>query len=63
MRNKGSCKFDPYWKIERWNAKLMCWQVVQISYPTLESARLHVEVGHGKYRITECTENGFTILP
>ena len=63
MRNKGSCKFDPYWKIERWNAKMMCWQVVQISYPTLESARFHVEAGQWKYRITECTENGFTILP
>lgn len=63
MRNKGSCKFTPYWKIERWSAKMMCWQVIQISYQTLEAARLHAEAGRGKYRITECTENGFTILP
>jgi hypothetical protein len=41
----------------------MCWQVIQVTYPTLEMAKLHVEVGQGKYRITECTEKGFRILP
>jgi len=62
MRIKGSCKFNPYWKAERWNERLSCWQVVMKAYDTLELAQLHVKISPGKYRITEATEKGYRIL-
>jgi len=39
MRTKGSCRFDPYYKVEWYDPTALCWRVIQKAHPTEKQAR------------------------
>jgi hypothetical protein len=39
MRTKGSCRFEPYYKVEWYNHTAFCWHVIQKAYPSEQKAR------------------------
>ena len=56
MRTKGSCKFDPYFKLEFWNPRAVAWSPMQRQFATEFDAMAAVK--RGKFRIMTVTETG-----
>ncbi len=56
MRTKGSCRFEPYYKIQFRN-QFLAWQDIQQSYDTQEAARLDFPQDK-QCRVMEITEHG-----
>lgn len=59
MRTKGSCRFEPYFKVEVWHPLLLCWRPVPKSWPTAVQAERNKP--EGKTRVMKITENGIQI--
>jgi hypothetical protein len=57
MRNKGSCRFEPYYKIQTWEAASLAWRDIQRAYPTAEAAQQGYPVG-ARCRLMRITEAG-----
>lgn len=58
MRTKGSCRFEPYFKVEVWDKALMCWKPIQKSHQSKEAAESSAPSGN--FRILAITENGIS---
>lgn len=58
MRTKGSCRFEPYFKIEIWNRLMHCWNPIQRSYPTQDDAIKAAPAGLS--RVQKITMDGVT---
>jgi hypothetical protein len=56
MRTKGSCRFEPYYKAQRFDEKQLAWRDVQKQFATHDEAR--AAFGKGKWRVMEITMNG-----
>jgi hypothetical protein len=57
-RVPGSCRFEPYYKAEVWDPKMMTWRVIQKSCASEAAARGLVSSGRG--RVVTVTEKGKT---
>ena len=57
MRTKGSCRFDPFYKIEIYSETIFAWKVRQKAYPTKDSA-LADSPSEGQVRILEVSMEG-----
>jgi hypothetical protein len=57
-RVRGSCRFAPYFKIQRWNAAALAWKDVQRSHATAQEARNAAP--SGRFRLVTVTEDGRT---
>lgn len=57
-RRAGSCRFEPYYKAEAWDPKMMTWRVIQKSCASEAEARGLVTAGRG--RVVTVTERGKT---
>jgi hypothetical protein len=62
MRTKGSARFAPYYKVQRWEERTLSWRDVQRSHPTPEAARAAYPPG-ARCRVMEVTEQGRRPLP
>jgi hypothetical protein len=60
MRTKGSCRFEAYYKLEKWDSRRMCWKAIQRPYKTAQEARDTLTPVEA-YRLLEVTESGYTI--
>jgi hypothetical protein len=56
MRTKGSCRFEAYFKLEKWDDRLLVWKPIQKAFPTIQLAK--DARPKGKTRIMECSETG-----
>lgn len=65
MRTKGSSRFDPYYKIDRYDPVLCVWRPVGGAYPSVELAQRAIRVydDGARYRLLEVTMHGKTLLP
>lgn len=59
MRTKGSCRFEPYCKVQTWDGRAAAWVDVQKAHPTEEAARKATPRGR-RARIVTVTEQGRT---
>jgi len=60
MRTKGSCQFDTYYKIEKWDARFLVWTPIQKPFATCNDAVKFAETKtKDKTRIMEVTTNGY----
>jgi hypothetical protein len=60
-RTAGSCRFDPYYKLEWYDPRIGAWRPLQRSFATFaeaEAARTKSKV----WRIFEVTENGRAVV-
>lgn len=57
MRTKGSCRFEPYYKVQVWDARKVAWMDIQKAHPTPEEARGAAKPGQ-RARIMTVTERG-----
>jgi hypothetical protein len=57
MRTKGSARFAPYYKVQRWEARTLSWRDIQRSYPTVAAARAAFPPGE-RCRVMEVSEQG-----
>lgn len=57
-RRPGSVRFDPYFKVQRWEPRSAVWIDVQRAYPTEDDARRAAGLLAGRTRIMEIDENG-----
>lgn len=65
MRTKGSARFEPYYKIDRYDPVMGCWRPVGGAFPSIEAAQRAVRVmdDGARYRLLEVTMHGKTLLP
>jgi hypothetical protein len=56
-RKPGSCRFSPYYKLERFDKNLYVWKPIQVRYYTLEDALKNTEA-NGEWRVYQVTETG-----
>lgn len=56
-RNRGSCRFDTYFKVQFWNAPSMAWKDVQKAHPTVAEA-FNAAPANVPFRIVTVSENG-----
>ena len=61
MRAKGSCRFEPYYKVEWYDKIALCWRVIQKAHPTEAKARESFLNGK-QCRIQQVTERGRNTL-
>lgn len=65
-RTVGSVRFDPYWKVQTWEARSLSWKDIQLAHHDLESAWRIADVEAtrtGKTtRLMEITPSGRTPL-
>jgi hypothetical protein len=62
MRRKGSARFDPYYKLDRYDPVSLCWRPVGKAYPTLDDVRRAVRAldDENRYRALHVTIHGKT---
>tara|TARA_R110000868_G_scaffold278748_2_gene538864 strand:- start:1422 stop:1613 length:192 start_codon:yes stop_codon:yes gene_type:complete len=60
MRTKGSCQFDPYYKVERYDERIGAWRPIQKTFPSADLAN-HFALGYAKARIMRFSEKGVEI--
>jgi hypothetical protein len=60
MRTSGSCRFEPFYKVEVWTPHLCAWKVIQKAFKTEQSARQSFPK-EGKSRVVKVTEAGYEI--
>ena len=59
MRTKGSCKFEPYYKVEKYNELICAWNPIQKVFPSKEQAEHFASTkGYTKTRVLKFTEKG-----
>lgn len=65
MRRKGSARFEPYYKLDRYDPVMCVWRPVGGTFPSEEDARRAMRVydDGARYRILEVTMHGKTLLP
>lgn len=56
-RRAGSVRFDPYYKLQRWDGRSAAWRDVQKAHVTAEQAK-DTATEPGRYRVMEVTEEG-----
>jgi len=61
MRNKGSCRFLPYYKLEWFDASICVWRPIQKSFATIEMAKAAQE-SEKHWRVIERSEKGTRVL-
>jgi hypothetical protein len=61
MRKRGSCRFEPYFKVQWFHPLAMAWRDVQRTYPTEDEAR-EAFLPSRDCRVMRITENGRTPL-
>jgi hypothetical protein len=62
-RVAGSCRFDPYCKVEVWDAQRFCFRVIQKAHSDADAARswARLSLAKGdKFRVSTITEEGRT---
>jgi hypothetical protein len=57
MRTKGSAKFDPYFKVQYLDPKMVAWVDIQKAYPTLSQAK-EAFLADQTCRVMQVTELG-----
>jgi hypothetical protein len=57
MRSKGSAQFEPYYKVQVWEARSVAWKDIQKAFPTAEHARASFLSGK-ECRIMEISMTG-----
>lgn len=57
MRRRGSVRFDPYFKAQRWDPRAMAWIDVQIPCATEPEARALFRPG-ARWRVMRIHEGG-----
>lgn len=62
MRTHGSCRFEPYYKVQTWNAVALAWEDVQRSYTTQVLAEADFP-SSGRARVMEVTMAGRRPVP
>lgn len=60
MRVKNSCRFEPFFKLEYFDERLMVWKVIQKPFSTIEKAKSQIKLNK-KFRIMKVTEKGVEI--
>lgn len=60
-RKPGSVRFDPYYKLEIWDARFLTWRPLQKQYGTEAQAQAAVPEG-ARARLTRISEHGREIL-
>lgn len=62
MRTRGSARFEPYYKLDRYDPVSLCWRPVGKAFPTLDALRRAVRVrdDDARYRALEVTMHGAT---
>lgn len=64
MRTKGSCQFHPYYKVERYDDKIMAWTPIQKVFRSIDDAKTCCyEDKSEKRRVMRFTEKGVEIYP
>ena len=61
MRTQGSCRFEPYYKLEWRDESIGAWRPIQKSFPTINLAKAAQKVGK-IWRIIERSEKGTRVL-
>ena len=61
-RQRGSVRFDPYYKVQVWDARALTWRDVQQRHDTPQAARLAYLPGQ-TCRTMEITPQGRRPLP
>lgn len=51
MRTRGSVRFDPYYKVQWWDATSLAWRDIQLAHPTEAQAR--AAAPEGRTRVME----------
>lgn len=62
MRTKGSCRFEPYYKLEFYDPKIGAWRVIQKSFVSFDAAKQAMPQGK-QSRVMRFTESGPEVLP
>lgn len=57
-RTPGSARFQPYYKLQRWDARSMAWVDEQRAYPTAKAAHSAIAGRGGTWRIMYVHEDG-----
>jgi hypothetical protein len=64
MRTKGSCRFEAYYKIERFDDRIGAWRPIQKAFPDLKSAKEFAgKTGYRDQRFLKISELGMEVLP
>jgi hypothetical protein len=61
MRKPGSARFEPYFKVQWWDARSLAWVDVQQAFPSIREARAAALEGASpgrQYRVMEVREGG-----
>lgn len=58
MRSRGSCRFEPYFKVQFYDQRAAAWKDIQRSHPTESGARAAAPVG--VFRLVTVSESGRT---
>lgn len=68
MRTRGSCRFEPYFKVQVWDARGLAWRDVQAAHPTEADAWAAAPAGkrcrlmriheRGREAVNEPTQEG-----
>lgn len=61
MRTKNSCRFEPYYKAELFDARLCVWRPIQKSFKRESDARNSMPAG-AKARVIKITEKGIEVI-
>jgi hypothetical protein len=64
-RTRGSVRFEPYYKIDRYDTDMSVWRPVGGTYPSIADAQRAIRVydDGARYRLLEVTMHGKTLLP
>jgi hypothetical protein len=57
MRTRGSCIFEPYFKVQFWEKSAMAWKDVQKAHPTVAEA-FNAAPANVSFRIVTVSEKG-----
>lgn len=62
MRTKGSCRFEPYFKVQWYDAASMCWRDVQKAHES-QSLAVSAFIPGKQCRVMKVMETGREPLP
>lgn len=58
MRMQGSARFEPYFKVQRFDEISQAWKDIQKAHPTEREAWASVAGRAGRYRVMRIAEDG-----
>ena len=61
-RQRGTVRFDPYFKVQTWEPRSYTWQDVQRQHPTVDEAKAAYPRGR-RCRVMRITMEGRSPLP